>query len=480
METTTDQNKAQDAVINAGKSAIEQYEKLTKGLNNPKIVNAMFTGKEAYMKELSALRKTSIAFWAAGLVVETMFTIFSNDPYLEAINELSNKIDSLRDKLTQSVEYLEKIIKQETYIKDAIKYIDDCAILKERMDLIYFEDGAVNTIKTAQFISNHNIEQLETLSGKIHLLFTRRTRNITMIEEPTFGNLQIINDECNRLLSTFIEVNNMLGLAMREKQRIEPTDIEEFNKAVTQRKKIYDKHFNAILEVIADMHCRVLSETKKYIESYLEFNELIYKARFDEASPKIICDHLSKQFTLHNFFITIYNGVGGEHEHSIGPGHFEDEIIQLRTPLGKNECNIVIYWLPKAESAGMYDKHEFDKRKKSDIDDINYTKYEKGNFDLNLQKALNRQSNYSCKNSRAIGLYNCTKSSGTPPAKFPKNKVPKNPPKLFLGDSNRIIYYAASDGLEIEELTLYKSPKKRYVSYEPLIALYTTVKPEMP
>jgi len=487
--------KTTEIIKNAGERAYQQYEKLYKGINNADIVNAMFTSKEAYLSQLNKMRNLSLKLSAAGIVAESIYLAFKSDPYLDAINELSNKIDALSAKLTKSVEHLEHVIRAETYVAQAMEVTEAYEEIRDSLSLAYNSNGIKNDRLYKEFISEKNIRDLERIRHKVSTLITRPERGIKSISGACYGSMGEIHSECIRMLALFIDVNNVLGFAWKERYKTHEINVETYKQELKTLESAFLENINKINKIISGFVQETIDKSRGYITDFIQAKDLLESLSFSKEGSQGLMLALYEQFRPFEFFCSIYTGVGGDRVHSIGPSKYEDEYIALRHKVNGKKLNIVIYWWPANSGIEKVDDHKqldpltvdgvasailpFIRVGVEGLGENKYFEYRKGKLDDTVQSCLLKQPDYDKSLCRAVALANCTLVNDRHPFSYINQP---NPKKLNRISGHRLnkLYYAGSSHVAVNHICLYQYQRLDGMGYyECCPVVYASVRPEI-
>jgi hypothetical protein len=339
------------------KRSKEQYDYMTKGLNNPDLVKSILNGHSAYTKKLKQVRAASAGLFvfSMGLEIAFMF-IKTEDPVLAAIKDLSDKIDELADDVARGFEHLEKVLDEKLYIQDRNKIDTEFEHLKSAFQNI--PDRPVNpdlSVVYKEFFSAKNLGQTNNLMVSIRLLITRSDQSVASILGATHGNISRLNEECTYLLAVYCQVQSMRLMIRREiaymhRLKLSGDDLIEYDSIyegeVKQLIEVYETNFDKMAEKIGALHEECVDEMPSHCRKFIKQKRLFNKPSVSKLFVDNLNEELHENFPLHDFFSTAYTGVGGKKAHSIVPIDHAHQIKNLRVTNGSDKVNIVVHWWP--------------------------------------------------------------------------------------------------------------------------------------
>ncbi|KGK16741.1 hypothetical protein DC58_02125 [Vibrio navarrensis] len=459
------EEKRKKSLIDSGKKVVEQYKFLTSGLHNENLISSLRIGHESYVHQLSNIRKVSTAFFALSLGMDFIFSFLSsgNDPYLQAIQKVSNQIEKLKEQLKVSVDHLEDVIKNETVILKIV----ECRSSYEKQLLnyseIYGNNDIIHNDKLQYFISEENIRELRNLCVDIKSLFSDDDRNVSTFEKAYFGSHTLIESKISYLISIFFNSFQLYGLSLGLRQREIKEDEEKYNDKIDGFTSLFSEHFDVIIKKVEELFLSCDNNFKSNLENYFIKNQTLEKLSIKNNSEEInnslneFIGELNGNYPYHQFCIFLYSDLRGDKNHSIlpyakkGTKNEINSITELSYPISDGTANIVLFW---------WTPREINEAQKSYVQvDENFSR-EKGlkngrlkNLDDEVKKFLVTLPNYDPLYSRAISLYYCTELNGKI---CYKDYVKVRYPKLGYRGNGKI-FFCTSSNVHSDILFMYQT-----------------------
>lgn len=450
------------------KKVKQQYDFLTKGFNNKRLVTSILKGSEFYEKELKKIRSASAKFFAVSMTFEviSMFSD-SSDPILDAINDLSNKIDKLSKTTSLNFKYLKEFVEYTSYKKSfnylKIEYEDILEVYLKVKKTDVWGQNPVSNLNLRNFTSDGYTNRISKAMVIISKLFKLKEQGVGSIIDSSIGNSDMLNRDCSYLISTLINLQALLLLARREAafayvNYSKKTDdyslesyINSYDTTLDINIELYEEKFIDIITKTAEFQEYCLEEMNNYCLDYIDIKEIINESSISNEGIEKVAHDLKQQFPLHEFFCSIYTGVNGNSNHSIGPGDFKDSYISLRESIKDNKYNIVIYWWRSEEiSYKERDKYtSINNSSKKSTSKININDVVEVESTHHLDKTIDDLllNNYkSTELSRAISVYNCLIVNEEI---APRDYDSHEKEYYWMYDKNKILF-ATSENVDVE------------------------------